>query len=88
MGNELIKHSFDDISVRVDLVIEHCRELQAENKELLSKVSRLEAELKDKIETEESFVEQEAMVESNIQGLLNKLDSFSETLTGPVTSDV
>ena len=88
MGNELIKHSFDDISVRVDLVIEHCRELQAENKELLSKVSRLEAELKDKIETEESFVEQEAMVESNIQGLLNKLDSFSETLTGPVTSDM
>ena len=86
MGNDLIKHRFDEINEKVDLVMMYCRELQAENQELLSKISRLESELdaeqEAKAATENSFAEQETLVDDKMQGLLSKLDSFSENITG------
>ena len=92
MGNELIKHRFDEINEKVDLVMMYCRELQAENKELLSKIDRLESELDAeqtaKTATEENLAEQENIVDDSMQGLLSKLDSFSETITGGSPSDL
>ena len=86
MGNDLIKHRFDEINEKVDLVMMYCRELQAENKELLSKIGRLESELQAeqvaKSATEDSFAEQESLVEDKMQNLLSTLDSFSDTITG------
>ena len=92
LGNELIKHRFDEINEKVDLVMMYCRELQAENKELLSKIGRLESELDAeqtaKTATEENLAEQENIVDDSMQGLLSKLDSFSETITGGSPSDL
>lgn len=92
LGNELIKHRFDEINEKVDLVMMYCRELQAENKELLSKIDRLESELDAeqtaKTATEENLAEQENIVDDSMQGLLSKLDSFSETITGGSPSDL
>lgn len=81
MGNEIIKNKFDDIDIKVDFLIELCQMLQVENLELSSKIKDLETKLVKKNETEELNLEQEALIQSKIDGLLNKLDSFSNNLS-------
>jgi hypothetical protein len=79
MGNDLIKKKFDDIDGKIDFMIELCQTLELENKELLLKIKGLEAELETKNETEELSSEQEALVQSKIDGLLTKLNYFSNS---------
>jgi len=55
--------------------------LQVENLELSSKIKDLETKLAKKNETEELNLEQEALIQSKIDGLLTKLDSFSNNLS-------
>lgn len=81
MGNDVIKNKFDDIDIKVDFLIELCQMLQVENLELSSKIKDLETELARKNETEELNAEQEALIQSKIDGLLIKLDSFSNDLS-------
>ncbi|MDD9305135.1 MAG: hypothetical protein HUK40_23520 [Desulfobacter sp.] len=79
LGNEGIKSKFDDIEIRVDFLIELSQSLQEENRELLSRVATLEAELERRSKSEEVYVEQESFIQSKIDGLLNKLDAFTTT---------
>jgi len=87
MGNERIKKKFDDIDEKIDFMIEFCYELQQENKELVSKVGALESELDKKNETEEDFSKQEALIQSKIDGLLEKLNYFSNSASGDYQSN-
>jgi len=79
LGNDHIKKMFDDIDGKVDFLIECCHTLQSENKELILKIQNVEAELNKKTDTEELFSEQEALIQSKIDGLLTKLNSFSNS---------
>ena len=88
MGNDVIKNKFDDIDIKVDFLIELCQTLQVENLELGSSVKDLEKKLAKKIETEELNVEQEALIQSKIDGLLAKLDSFSSHLSKGASKEV
>jgi regulator of replication initiation timing len=81
LGNDVIKSKFDDIDIKVDFLIELCQTLQIENSELSSKIKDLETVLAKKNETEKMNSEQEALIESKINGLLTKLDSFSNNLS-------
>jgi hypothetical protein len=81
LGNEIIKNKFDDIDNKVDFLIELCQTLQVENSEISSKIQQLEADLTRKNETEELNSEQETLIQSKIDGLLTKLDSFSNNLS-------
>ena len=87
MGNDIIKNKFDDIDIKVDFLIELCQTLQVENLELSSSVKDLEKKLAKKKETEELNVEQEALIQSKIDGLLAKLDSFSSNLSNDVSEE-
>ena len=78
MGNELIKSKFDDLEGKIDFLIELCQTLEAENQSLTSKLNEMEAELERKKGTEERYSEQEALIQSKIDGLLGKLDGFSD----------
>ena len=49
----LLKKKFDDIDGKIDFMIEYCHTLQLENKELLLKITNLEAELDGKNESDE-----------------------------------
>ena len=75
----LLKKKFDDIDGKIDFMIEYCHTLQLENKELLLKITNLEAELDGKNESDEQFIEQEALIQSKIDGLLKKLNYFSNS---------
>ncbi len=81
MGNEGIKTKFDDIDIRVDFLIEICQSLQEENKDLQAKVKSLEEDLDKKSKTEETYAEQESLIQAKIDGLLTKLDGFSNTMS-------
>lgn len=77
MGNDLIKKKFDDIDGKIDFMIELCHVLKQENEALLLKVQGFESEVEKKDTTREQFSEQEALIQTKIDGLLTKLDGFS-----------
>jgi len=81
LGNEGIKNKFDDIEIRVDFLIEFCQSLQEENKTLASRVETLELELDEKTKTEEEYVDRESIVQNKMNGLLTKLDEFSNNIS-------
>ena len=81
LGNEGIKTKFDDIDIRVDFLIEICQSLQEENKALQAQVKALEEDLDRKSKTEETYAEQESLIQAKIDGLLTKLDGFSNTMS-------
>ncbi len=82
MGDDLIKKKFDDVEEKVDFLIELCRTLQLENEKLLLKITSLEAELENKNDAESRFSEKEALIQSKIDGLLVKLNEFSNSKPG------
>lgn len=86
LGNDFIKKKFDDIDGKIDFMIEYCHTLRLENKELLLKITDLEAELDKNNESDEQFLEQEALIQSKINGLLKKLDYFSNSTPGEYQS--
>ncbi|MBU0463638.1 MAG: cell division protein ZapB [Proteobacteria bacterium] len=88
MGNERIKQKFDDINDKIDFMIEFCHELQQENKELVLKIRGLESELATKDDTEKQFSEQDELIQSKIDGLLKKLNYFSNSASGEYSSNL
>lgn len=76
MGNEQIHNTFDEIDKKVDKLLERCRSLQLENQDLILRIKHLESDLDEKIQIEAQTSEQEAVIQSKIDGLLTKLDSF------------
>ena len=85
LSNE-IKNKFDDIDEKIDFVIELCQTLQQENSELMLKIKDLETQLGKKNVVEEEFSEQEALIQSKIDGLLKKLNYFSNGVSGDYPS--
>lgn len=79
MDNEILDNKFADIDEKIDFLVELCQSFQLENIELKKKVEHLEAELNKKNETEERNAEQQAVIRSKIDGLLEKLNNFSDT---------
>ncbi|MFK5954439.1 MAG: cell division protein ZapB [Desulfobacterium sp.] len=79
MENELLEDKFKDIDEKVDFLIELCQALQQENEELLTKVKTLDGQIAAKSLSEENFVRKQVAVQSKIDGLLTKLNTFSET---------
>ena len=76
LGNDSVKNKFDDIGHKIDELIMICQTLRSENKALLSRIRTLESELDKQAQKEERFSEHETLVQSRIDVLLSKLDSF------------
>jgi regulator of replication initiation timing len=79
LGNDQIHSTFDEIDKKVDKLLERCRSLQMENQDLALRIKHLESDLEEKIQTEAQTSEQEAVIQSKIDGLLTKLDSFIQS---------
>ena len=82
LGADLIKKKFDDVEEKVDFLIELCKTFQVENEELLLKIKRFEAELEIRNDMESQFSEQDVLIQSKIDGLLEKLNEFSNSTLG------
>ena len=77
LGKDLLEKKFDDIDEKIGLLIERYQGLQAENAGLKTRIEELENQLENTYDLEEKYSQQEAVVESKINGLLEKLNQFS-----------
>ena len=76
MDNELILRQFEEIEKKVESLIEVNKSLEATNLELRNKIKRLEEELQGKVEAENNYVEEKALIRSRIDSLLVRLEDF------------
>ena len=77
MDNEQILRQFKDIEKKVESVIAVCKSFKTKNVELLNKIERLEEELQNKIEAENRYNEQKALIRSKIDSLLVRLEDIA-----------
>ena len=82
MDIENVMLQFDQIEKKIGSLIKLCKSLEANNSELSAKVKSLEAELQKKVETENQYAGQKALIRSKIDGLLTKLDNLVEVKAG------
>lgn len=78
MDNDIILRQFQEIEQKVERLIEIRKSLETKNSELQNKMESLEQELQIKVEAENRFIEERAMVRSKIDGLLGRLEDISE----------
>ncbi len=77
MEDETILKQFDAIEIRLENLIHICREKETQNKELISRVNKLEEELRKKIEAEQRIEEEKAQIRSRIDHLLKRLEDIT-----------
>ena len=78
MDNELILRLFEKIEKKVESLIEVNKSLEATNLELGNNIKRLEEELQGKVEAENNYVEEKALIRSKIDSLLVRLENFAK----------
>jgi protein-arginine kinase activator protein McsA len=76
LDNELILRLFEKIEKKVESLIEVNKSLEATNLELGNKIKRLEGELQGKVEAENNYVEEKALIRSRIDSLLVRLEDI------------
>ena len=77
MEDEKILKQFEAIEIRLENLIHICREKETQNKELISRVNKLEEELRKKIEAEQRIEEEKAQIRSRIDHLLKRLEDIT-----------
>ena len=79
MDNEKVLRQFDEIEQKVGKVIDVCKSLEATNLEFKTKIERLEEELQGKVEAENNYQEEKALIRSRVDSLLVRLEGLTET---------
>jgi len=77
--NDNVMLQFDQIEQKVGSLITRCKSLENLNLEFSAKVKSLEAELKEKVETENKHSEQKALIRSKVDNILAKLNNLNDT---------
>jgi uncharacterized coiled-coil DUF342 family protein len=78
LDNELILKQFEEIEKKVENLINVCTSFKTTNLELRNKVERLEEELQGKVEAENNYAQERALIRSKIDGLLGRLGDMTE----------
>ena len=79
MDHEKILRQFDEIEQKVGKLIDACKSLEATNLEFGTKIERLEEELQGKIEAENNYQKERALIRSKVNSLLARLEDLTET---------
>jgi protein-arginine kinase activator protein McsA len=78
VDNDFVLKQFGEIEHKVEKLIENCKVQAEANSELKNKLKRLEEEIQGKVEAENNYAEEKALIRSKIDGLLARLDDISE----------
>ena len=78
MDNESILKQFEEIEKKVENLINVCKSFETTKLELRNKVERLEEELQGKVEAENNYAQERALIRSKIDGLLGRLEDMTE----------
>jgi peptidoglycan hydrolase CwlO-like protein len=79
VDNDFILKQFGEIEHKVSNLIENCKAQAAANSELKNKLNSLEEEIQGKVEAENNYAEEKALIRSKIDGLLARLDDISDS---------
>ena len=79
MDHEKVLRQFDEIEKKVGKLIDVCKSLEATNLEFKTKIERLEEELQGKVEAENNYQEERALIRSKVDSLLARLEDLTET---------
>ncbi len=79
MDHGKVLRQFDEIEQKVGKVIDTCKSLEATNLEFKTKIKRLEEELQGKVEAENNYQEERALIRSKVDSLLARLEDLTET---------
>ena len=79
MDHEKVLRQFDEIEQKVGKLIDVCKSLEATNLEFKTKSERLEEELQGKVEAENDYQEEKALIRSKVDSLLARLEGLTET---------
>jgi protein-arginine kinase activator protein McsA len=78
LDNELFLGQFEEIEKKVERLIEICKSLEVTNLKLSNKIKSLEEELQGKIEAENKFADEKALIRSKIDNLLVRLGELPD----------
>ena len=78
MDNESILKQFEEIEKKVENLINVCKSFETTKLELRNKVERLEEELQGKVEAENNYAQERALIRSKVVGLLGRLEDMTE----------
>jgi protein-arginine kinase activator protein McsA len=79
LDHEKVLKQFDEIEQKVGKLIDVCKSLEATNLEFKTKIERLEEELQGKVEAENNYQEEKALIRSRVDSLLVRLEGLTET---------
>ena len=79
MEQEVILKQFEEIEKKIGKLIDVCKSLEATNLKLRNKNERLEEELQGRVEAENNYQEEKALIRSKIDSLLIRLEDITET---------
>jgi uncharacterized coiled-coil DUF342 family protein len=78
LDNEFILKQFEEIEKKVENLINVCKSFETTNLELKNKIERLEGELQGKVEAENNYTQERALIRSKIDSLLEKLEDITD----------
>ncbi len=78
MDDQAILSQFEEIEKKVGKLIDVCQSLETANLELSKNIKRLEEELQHKVEAENKYQEERALIRSKIDGLLGRIEQITE----------
>jgi protein-arginine kinase activator protein McsA len=78
LDKDIFLDQFKEIETKVEKLIEICKSLEDTNLKLSNKIKKLEEELQGKIEAENKFVDEKALIRSKIDNLLVRLEEMTD----------
>jgi hypothetical protein len=78
LDKDLFLDQFKEIETKVEKLIEICKSLEDTNLKLSNKIKKLEEELQGKIEAENKFEDEKALIRSKIDNLLVRLEEMTD----------
>jgi phage regulator Rha-like protein len=79
VDDQSLINQFQIIESRLDALIQMCKDKDNLNKELSHRIEKLEEELRTKVEAEERYAEEKALIRSKVDQLLMRLDEIANT---------
>ena len=78
MDDNSLINQFQTIETRLDALLQICQDKDKQNKELSLRIEQLEEELRIKVEAEQQYAEEKALIRSKVDQLLMRLDEIAK----------
>jgi protein-arginine kinase activator protein McsA len=75
---------FETIETRLDALIQICKGKDNQNKELIRRIEKLEEELRTKVEAENRYAEEKALIRERVDQLLMRLGEITQVDSNPL----